>query len=143
MGFLVGFGFHAYVREDFVDTAVDFTFVLPSGCPEDEFQVGFNGPVHQQLEILEDHAEPAAQERDVFGADAPEVESADRSLTVQEAVFRRHGTDDGRLAGSHLPDNVDEITREDVHVEAVENDTLTVADVRAAKLYQWFHFCRH
>ena len=133
MRHLVGLGGHSDIVQHFGDPVVDSAAVLPAGGTEDEFQVGFHAAVHQQLEVLEYHAEAPAQHRYVFCTDVPQIESADGSFPAQEAVFRRHRADDGSFSRADLADDVDEVARHDGHVEAVDDDALPVEDVCAAE----------
>ena len=126
----MGLRAHANAFEDLRNASVNGPTVLPSGGPEDELEVRFHAPVHQQLEILENDAQAAAQHRYVFCTDSPEIEPADGSFTREQAVFRRHRADDGSLSGAHLAYDVNKVARMDGHVQAVDDDVLPVEDVR-------------
>ena len=59
-----------------VDALVDARGVLPAGGLQEEGEVVLHAAVHQELEILEDDADPAAQLWHVFCAKALQVVAA-------------------------------------------------------------------
>ena len=139
MRHLMGLCRHAHVLEDFRNAGVDGVAVLQAGGAEDEFQVRFHAAVHQELEILENHAQLAAQHRYVFCTESAEVEPADGAFSLGEPVLRRHRPDDGGLARTDFADDVHEVAREDGHVEAVDDGAVSAQDVGAGELDDGFH----
>ena len=131
MRHLVGLVLHPHVVKHFADPPVGLVPVLPSCRLQHELQIAFHAPVHQQLEVLEHHPDPAPEEGDVLVLEFVEPEPADLSGSAGQRILTDHRADDGCLAGSDLPDDVDEVRREYLHVESVDHGAFPVEDVRA------------
>ena len=130
VGHFVRLGGHADGRKDLGDAAVNLPFFFPAGSAEDEFQVVLHGAVCQELEVLEHHADAAAEVGDVPGVEAGEVEAAGRCFRAgAHRVFRDDGADDGGFAGPHLAHDVYQVSGHDIHVETVEDYGFSVEDV--------------
>ncbi len=126
MGHLVGLAVHSDVLEDLGYPLVYQFLILPSGGFEHEAEILLDAAVHQQLEILENHAETAAQIGDILLPDADKVIAADLGAAFQDRILGYHRADDGSLAGADFADDVDEVAGEDVHIQAVDNRGLAV-----------------
>ncbi len=129
MGHLVGLRFHPHGLQHLADAPVGRHAVLPSGRLQHEGEVVLHRTVRQQLEILENHPQFAAQERDFFRADGGQVVPADRCGTFAGPVLGNHGPDDGSLAGSHLSYDVHEVAFFDLHIHPVDDNVLAVQDI--------------
>ena len=80
VGHLVRLGAHADRPEHFVDALEDCVAVFPAGAAEHEFEIVPYGAVHQEPEVLEDHAHLAAEGGDRPGPDALESDAADLAV---------------------------------------------------------------
>ena len=131
---------HAHGIEHFLYSSVYFLSVIPSGGLQHEGEIVLHAPVHQQLEVLEHHAELAPEIRYLLFPDAAEVIAADRALSFGKPVFGNDGPDDGCLPGSDLSHDVYEISRTDLHVQPVDDDVVPSGDVRPFKRDDRFLF---
>ena len=126
----------AYLIQDQIDAVTDFVFVIPSCSFEHELEIGFDAPVHKQLEVLEDNSEASPQFGDILCAQFGKIEAADRPFAVFQPVFRHYGPYYGSLSRTDFPDYVDEFSGVDVHIQAIDDDTLARNDVSFAEMYQ-------
>ena len=134
---------HAHGIEDIRDPSVRFRTILPACGLEHERKVFLHAPVHQQLEILEHYAEPAAEVGDFLGAYRPQVVPADPAVSLYKRVLGDYRPDDGCLPCTYLSHYIHEVARVDIHVQPVYYAGFSVEYVSIPERYDWcpfFHF---
>ena len=141
VGHLVGLVGHPYVLQDLPDALVDGILVFPAGRLEHEFQVALDGPVHEELEILEDDADLSPQIGDFLVPQSVQLVSADPAVAFQERILRYHGADDGSFSRADLAHDVDEVAGKYLHVETIDDGIFPVKDVRSLEGNQRLVFC--
>src|SRR3954470_4321126 len=86
--------------------------------------------VRQQLEVLEDAADVAAQQRHLAARQPREVAPADHDPAVGRLELLQQQPDQRRLAGSRRADDEDELALVDAERDVAESDDVWLVDLR-------------
>ena len=109
----LGFVGDAGLAECLGDTPIDVVGVFPSGGTEDKLEVAPDGAISEQLKVLEDDAEAAAQSGRVAKADAVQVVSHDGGLATGYGQLGVEGAQETAFARSDTSDDVNKLTAEE------------------------------
>ena len=114
-----------------------------SWCPEHKLQVVVNTPVHKELEVLEHHSHLPAQVGYFLLLQVLELETAYAAAALSQLVLGCKGAYDGGLACAYPSQDVDCLSRENVHIKAIHDRILAVEYVHSAEGYdgivRFFH----
>ena len=86
-------------------------------------------PAREQLEVLEDGADPAAQVRDLRVGELGDVAAGDQDLALGRIQLADQKLDQGRLAAAGRPDQEDELASVDPEADPLERDVPAGVDL--------------
>ena len=98
--------------------------VLPACGFEHEEQVVFYGAVGEQLIVLEDNAQPAAEVRQFAASDLRHVLSEYHCRAARDGERTIDGLEQAGLAATHLTEQVDEFAIAHLQIHVLEHDML-------------------
>src|SRR3954471_24144651 len=121
VGVVVELGAQADQAQDVRHLAADHLPVLPDHL-ERVGDVRVDGAVGEQLVVLEDDAEVAAQPRDLAARHVGQRVAGDQDVALGRLELLHQKADAGRLAAARGPDEEHELAAADLHAHALQAD---------------------